>query len=94
MRTDRLRLGTLCNYLDVDGNPDGIYERVVTVVGTWVFTGEQGAPGTVETRRRNFGQDPQTDESAHGYILLPSDGGPFILEPFGAVALGELTPLF
>ena len=94
MRTDRLALGTVCNYLDVDGNPDGIYERVVTVVGTWEFTGASGAPGTVETRKRKFGQDPQTDGTAQGYLLLPSDGGPFILEPFGAVALGELTPLF
>ncbi len=94
MRTDRLRLGTVCNYLDVDGQPDGIYERVVTVVGTWEFTRASGEPGKVETRERRFGQDPQADETAHGYLLLPSDGGPFILEPFGAVALGELVPLF
>ena len=94
MRHDRLKLGTVCNYLDVDGNPDGIYERTVTVVGTWAFTGATGEPGTVETQKRSFGQDPRTAEGAHGYILLPSDGGSFILEPFGAVALGELTPLF
>ena len=84
MREDRLPLATLCNYQGI----------VVTVVGTWEFTRASGEPGTVETRKRKFGSNPQTDETAHGYLLLPSNGTSFILEPFGAVALGELTPLF
>jgi hypothetical protein len=94
MRADRLLLGTLCNVLDVDGDPTCIRAIVATVVGTWSFTGASGMPGTVETRRRNFRSDPQTDESAQGYLLLPSEGSGFFYLPFGAVHTGDLQPLF
>jgi hypothetical protein len=84
----RLLLGTLCQFNAFMGDP-----AVVTVVGTWSFTGAPGAVGTVETRERRFGADPQADESAHGYMLLPSKGTGFILAPWGDVAAGDLVAL-
>lgn len=93
MRKDRLILGTLCNVLDVDGDPSGIRQVVATVVGTWAFTRVSGMPGTVETRERRFRVDPQTDESAQGYLLLPSEGSGFFYMPFGAVHTGDLIAL-
>lgn len=93
MRTDRLAIGTLCNYLDIDGDPSCVRQVIAMVIGTWAYTGNQGTPGTVETRSRRFRADPQTDESAHGYLLLPSQGTGFIYAHFGDVATGDLIPL-
>ena len=89
----RLALGTLCTVLDVDGDPNCMRSVVATVVGTWAFTGASGMPGTVETRARRVNVDPRSDEAAQGYLLMPSDGGGFLLFPFGAVSLGEIIPI-
>jgi hypothetical protein len=92
---DRLALGTLCNVLDADCDPDGvgIREVVATVVGTWAFTGASGMPGTVETRERRFRSDPRSDETAKGYLLLPSGRPGFFYVPFGAVHTGDLVAI-
>jgi hypothetical protein len=87
VRTDRLALGTLCK-VTVDDR-----EVVATVVGTWAFTGASGIAGTVETRSRKFRSDPQTDEAAQGYLMLPSEGSGFFYLPFGAVHTGDIVPL-
>ena len=87
MRADRLVLGTLCKVTVNDR------EIVATIVGTWAFTGASGMPGTVETRSRKFRSDPQTDEAAQGYLLLPSEGSGFLFLPFGAVHTGDLVVL-
>ena len=87
MRPDRIALGTLCEVSGSDGSAVGV------VVGTWAFTGAQGVPGTVETRARRFRSDPQTDETAQGYLVLPSDRPGFIFVPFGAVHTGDIIPI-
>jgi hypothetical protein len=84
VRADRLALGTLC---EVSGSGLGV------IVGTWSFTRASGTPGTVETRERRFRADPQTDETAQGYLLLPSEGTGFFFVPFGAVHTGDITAL-
>jgi len=87
VRADRLVLGTLCK-VTVEG-----HEIVATVVGTWAFTRNSGMAGQTETRERRFRADPQTDESAQGYLLLPSEGPGFSYQLFGAVSTGDITPL-
>jgi len=88
VRNDRLPLGTLCQFNEfIEG------WVVCTVIGTWALTNASGNPGTVETRDRRWRADPQTDESAHGYLLLPSNGTGFIYAHWGDVACGDLVPI-
>lgn len=88
MRDDRLALGTLCRFNEFIDGP-----IIAMIIGTWSFTGAQGTPGTVETRQRRFRADPQTDETAHGYLLLPSKGTGFIYAHWGDVACGDLVAI-
>jgi hypothetical protein len=83
-KTGRMIVGEKCFYED----------RLVTIVGTWAFTGHSGPPGSVETREHRFGSDPRLDKSAKGYILQPMLGGKFILSPWGDVAIGTLKPIY
>jgi len=95
-RHDRLTLGTLCRYHHAADEAD--VPIVVTVIGTWDWNDSMGRVlrfGTMQTpKQAREGQDPRTDESARGYLLMPSDGSPWIYEYFGAAELGDLTPLF
>lgn len=89
MRPERLAVGTLCK-INVT---DDVTWAIVTVVGTWAFTGASGVAGTVETRSRKFGSDPRTDETAKGYLLLPSEGSGFIFAHWADVDCGDLVAL-
>lgn len=79
----RMTVGTRCNH-------DGL---IVTVIGTWAFTGFSGPLGSVETRERRFGCDPRTDDGSKGYLLQPHNGNEFIYAPWGDVAIGALIPI-
>ena len=86
MRSDRLALATLCRV-------EGEEPVLAMVIGTWAYTRAEGSPGMVETRERRWRSDPQTDETANGYLLLPSKGTGFIYAHFGDVAIGDLVPI-
>jgi len=93
VRHDRLVLGTLCGYFHPASSTDAA--RVVTVIGTWDWDHNAvGHPRDLTRKQARQGQDPRTDESARGYLLMPSDGSPWIFAFFGAVAEGDLKPLF
>jgi hypothetical protein len=86
---NRLTLGRLCKYNSLVDGP-----ITVTVAGTWTYTGFNGMPGSVETRRARVNQDPQFDRSAQGYLMRPSGDSGFIFALFGDVASGDLQPIF